>query len=57
MSETPTSSGPLLDLVPVVPVVVIDDLDHAVPLARALVAGGVPVVPRSAFMSAIKGAS
>ena len=44
MSETPTSSGPLLDLVPVVPVVVIDDLDHAVPLARALVAGGLPVI-------------
>ncbi len=44
MSETPTSSGSLLDLVPVVPVVVIDDLDHAVPLARALVAGGLPVI-------------
>lgn len=34
----------LLDLVPVVPVVVVEDLDHAVPLARALVAGGLPVV-------------
>lgn len=34
----------LLDLVPVIPVVVVDDLDHAVPLARALVAGGVPVI-------------
>ena len=34
----------LLDLVPVVPVVVVDDLDHAVPLARALVAGGLPVI-------------
>ena len=31
--------SPLLDRVPVVPVVVVDDLDHAVPLARALVAG------------------
>ena len=33
----------LLDRVPVIPVVVLDDLDHAVPLARALVAGGLPV--------------
>jgi 2-dehydro-3-deoxyphosphogluconate aldolase/(4S)-4-hydroxy-2-oxoglutarate aldolase len=34
----------LLDRVPVVPVVVIDDLAHAVPLARALARGGLPVV-------------
>jgi 2-dehydro-3-deoxyphosphogluconate aldolase/(4S)-4-hydroxy-2-oxoglutarate aldolase len=34
----------LLDLVPVVPVVVVDDLATAVPLARALVAGGLPVI-------------
>jgi 2-dehydro-3-deoxyphosphogluconate aldolase/(4S)-4-hydroxy-2-oxoglutarate aldolase len=34
----------LLDLVPVVPVVVLDDLDAAVPTARALVAGGLPVI-------------
>lgn len=38
------SPGSLLDRVPVVPVVVIDDLDHAVPVARALVAGGLPVI-------------
>ena len=38
-------SGPgLLDRVPVVPVVVVDDLAHAVPLARALVDGGLPVI-------------
>ncbi|WP_246850031.1 bifunctional 4-hydroxy-2-oxoglutarate aldolase/2-dehydro-3-deoxy-phosphogluconate aldolase [Nocardioides xinjiangensis] len=37
-------SESLLSLVPVVPVVVIDDLAHAVPVARALVAGGLPVV-------------
>jgi 2-dehydro-3-deoxyphosphogluconate aldolase / (4S)-4-hydroxy-2-oxoglutarate aldolase len=36
--------GSLLSLVPVVPVVVLDDLDHAVPVARALVAGGLPVI-------------
>ncbi|OUC94001.1 bifunctional 4-hydroxy-2-oxoglutarate aldolase/2-dehydro-3-deoxy-phosphogluconate aldolase [Streptosporangium minutum] len=34
----------LLDIAPVVPVVVIDDLETAVPLARALVAGGLPVI-------------
>jgi 2-dehydro-3-deoxyphosphogluconate aldolase/(4S)-4-hydroxy-2-oxoglutarate aldolase len=34
----------LLDVVPVVPVVVVDDLATAVPLARALVAGGLPVI-------------
>lgn len=38
------SEPTLLDLVPVVPVVVIDDLAHAVPVARALVAGGLPVI-------------
>lgn len=39
---TPKTS--LLDRVPVVPVVVVDDLAHAVPLARALARGGLPVV-------------
>jgi 2-dehydro-3-deoxyphosphogluconate aldolase/(4S)-4-hydroxy-2-oxoglutarate aldolase len=34
----------LLGLAPVVPVVVLDDPDAAVPLARALVAGGLPVI-------------
>lgn len=34
----------LLDLAPVIPVVVLDDPDAAVPLARALVAGGLPVI-------------
>ena len=34
----------LLSRVPVVPVVVIDDPAHAVPVARALVAGGLPVI-------------
>ncbi|WP_055478649.1 bifunctional 4-hydroxy-2-oxoglutarate aldolase/2-dehydro-3-deoxy-phosphogluconate aldolase [Sphaerimonospora mesophila] len=34
----------LLDLTPVVPVVVIEDAGTAVPLARALVAGGLPVI-------------
>ncbi|NRQ39557.1 bifunctional 4-hydroxy-2-oxoglutarate aldolase/2-dehydro-3-deoxy-phosphogluconate aldolase [Nonomuraea sp. NN258] len=34
----------LLDLAPVIPVVVIKDVETAVPLARALVAGGLPVI-------------
>lgn len=34
----------LLERVPVVPVVVIDDADRAVPVAEALVAGGLPVI-------------
>lgn len=32
----------VLDLAPVLPVVVVDDAADAVPLARALVAGGCP---------------
>ncbi len=39
-----TVPSSLLSLAPVVPVVVLDDLAHAVPVARALVAGGVPVI-------------
>ena len=31
-------------LAPIIPVIVVDDLDHAVPLAKALVAGGLPVL-------------
>ena len=34
----------LLGIAPVVPVVVLDSLDQAVPVARALVAGGLPVI-------------
>ena len=40
MSE-PTS---LLDIVPVIPVVVVNDAADAVPIARALVDGGLPVI-------------
>ena len=43
MSPSDTTPG-LLDRVPVVPVVVIDDFAQAVPVARALVAGGLPVI-------------
>ncbi len=34
----------ILTLAPVVPVLVVEDIDHAVPLGRALVAGGLPVL-------------
>lgn len=36
--------GDILKAAPVIPVVIIDDLADAVPLARALVAGGLPVI-------------
>jgi 2-dehydro-3-deoxyphosphogluconate aldolase/(4S)-4-hydroxy-2-oxoglutarate aldolase len=36
--------GELLDVVPVMPVVVLDRLEDAVPVARALVAGGLPAI-------------
>jgi 2-dehydro-3-deoxyphosphogluconate aldolase/(4S)-4-hydroxy-2-oxoglutarate aldolase len=41
LRSTPES---LLAVVPVVPVVVLDDIAHAVPVARALVAGGLPAI-------------
>ncbi|MFD0543716.1 bifunctional 4-hydroxy-2-oxoglutarate aldolase/2-dehydro-3-deoxy-phosphogluconate aldolase [Streptomyces mexicanus] len=47
-SASPSASGPasasVLDLAPVLPVVVLDDAAVAVPLARALVAGGLPAI-------------
>jgi 2-dehydro-3-deoxyphosphogluconate aldolase/(4S)-4-hydroxy-2-oxoglutarate aldolase len=48
-TTTPTkpvisSEADLLDLAPVVPVVVVDSVEQAVPLARALLAGGIPVI-------------
>ncbi|MEV5431003.1 bifunctional 4-hydroxy-2-oxoglutarate aldolase/2-dehydro-3-deoxy-phosphogluconate aldolase [Streptomyces sp. NPDC052701] len=42
MTSPPPSS--VLDLAPVVPVVVVQDAGDAVPLARALVAGGLPAI-------------
>jgi len=41
---TEHAHGSLLDRVPVIPVVVLHDVDQAVPVARALVEGGVPVI-------------
>ena len=34
----------IMNTAPVIPVIVVDDVDHAVPLARALVAGGLRVL-------------
>lgn len=39
-AQAPGGAVSVLDLAPVLPVVVVDDADDAVPLARALVAGG-----------------
>jgi 2-dehydro-3-deoxyphosphogluconate aldolase/(4S)-4-hydroxy-2-oxoglutarate aldolase len=47
MRRMPSPAAPspsVLDLAPVVPVVVVEDLADAVPLARALVAGGLPAI-------------
>jgi 2-dehydro-3-deoxyphosphogluconate aldolase/(4S)-4-hydroxy-2-oxoglutarate aldolase len=43
MTQSPSLES-LLRRAPVVPVVIIDDVKHAVPLARALVAGGLPLI-------------
>jgi 2-dehydro-3-deoxyphosphogluconate aldolase/(4S)-4-hydroxy-2-oxoglutarate aldolase len=43
-SQHESQHGSLLDVVPVLPVVVIDRLEDAVPVARALVAGGLPAI-------------
>lgn len=44
MSAPEPTTGSVLALVPVLPVVVIEDLAAAVPLAHALVAGGLPAI-------------
>jgi 2-dehydro-3-deoxyphosphogluconate aldolase / (4S)-4-hydroxy-2-oxoglutarate aldolase len=43
-SEVVPTSTSLLDVVPVMPVVVVDRVADAVPIARALVAGGLPAI-------------
>lgn len=43
-APAPVGGVSVLDLAPVVPVVVIEDAADAVPLARALVAGGLPAI-------------
>ena len=41
---TTLTSADLLSLTPVIPVVVLGEPAHAIPLARALLAGGVPII-------------
>ncbi|MEV6119689.1 bifunctional 4-hydroxy-2-oxoglutarate aldolase/2-dehydro-3-deoxy-phosphogluconate aldolase [Streptomyces sp. NPDC052077] len=43
-APAPVPPPSVLDLAPVLPVVVVEDLADAVPLARALVAGGLPAI-------------
>jgi 2-dehydro-3-deoxyphosphogluconate aldolase/(4S)-4-hydroxy-2-oxoglutarate aldolase len=43
-AEQSLKAAKLCRLAPVVPVIVVEDLTHAAPLARALVAGGLPVL-------------
>ncbi|MEU7468125.1 bifunctional 4-hydroxy-2-oxoglutarate aldolase/2-dehydro-3-deoxy-phosphogluconate aldolase [Streptomyces sp. NPDC044984] len=43
-SPLPSADSSVLDLAPVVPVVVVEDAANAVPLARALVSGGLPAI-------------
>jgi 2-dehydro-3-deoxyphosphogluconate aldolase/(4S)-4-hydroxy-2-oxoglutarate aldolase len=44
LSSRPERPGSLLDVVPVLPVVVLERREDAVPVARALVAGGLPAI-------------
>ena len=49
MNSTATLAAPsaverVMTLAPVIPVLVIDDIDHALPIAEALVAGGLPAL-------------
>ena len=44
MSLSKVGVRAVLELAPVIPVIVIDDVRHAAPLARALVAGGLRVL-------------
>ena len=43
-AEQSLKAAEICRLAPVVPVIVVDDLAHALPLARALVAGGLPAL-------------
>ncbi|GAA3434691.1 bifunctional 4-hydroxy-2-oxoglutarate aldolase/2-dehydro-3-deoxy-phosphogluconate aldolase [Kutzneria kofuensis] len=44
MTTPGTSPAELLELSPVMPVVVLDDVEHAVPVAQALLRGGIRVI-------------
>lgn len=44
MSDLSAPTEAIMRMAPVIPVLVIDDVAHAVPIAQALVAGGLPVL-------------
>ncbi len=44
VQTAPRTQGSLLDVSPVIPVVVVEDVENAVPLARALVDGGIDII-------------
>jgi 2-dehydro-3-deoxyphosphogluconate aldolase/(4S)-4-hydroxy-2-oxoglutarate aldolase len=44
LTSTLTAVERVMTLAPVIPVLVIDDIDHALPIAEALVAGGLPAL-------------
>jgi len=44
MTNRSTETRKLCELAPIIPVIVVHDIAHAVPLAKALVAGGLPVL-------------
>ena len=44
VQAAPRTQGSLLDVSPVIPVVVVEDVENAVPLARALVDGGIDII-------------
>ena len=44
LTDSSMTTDRIMRLAPVIPVLVIEDLAHAVPLGRALVAGGLPVL-------------
>src|SRR5699024_11360662 len=56
MTTIPRSGADILALAPVMPVVVVTDADTAVPLARALVEGGVPAIEVTLRTPAARGA-
>jgi hypothetical protein len=49
MVGMPVDPSPLLSRIPIVPVLTIERVEHAMPLARALVAGGLPLARAEAI--------
>ena len=56
MTSSDRTIADIMRLAPVVPVIVVDELEHAVPLARALVAGGLRALDAIRAMKQVDGA-